>query len=179
MSAFNTPPSTLNSHLSTHLSALSTQLLLRTDLPSGHRPIAQRHMADFHQMVRLMLSRHRIRVRKWRVSMSGCAWQVRYRNGRVIRWIEAPRPRSALSLSIFLHEIGHHVVGFDQYKRRCEEEFHVWRWALDEMRRLKVTPDEKVLNRFDLSMRYAVGKAMRRGIKDLPKPLRQFLPEAA
>lgn len=136
-------------------------------------------MADFEQIVRLTRSRHRVRVRKWRSSMSGCAWQVRHPNGRLTRWIEAPVPRTALSLSIFLHEVGHHVIGFDRYKRRCEEEYHVWRWALDEMRRVGVEPDEKVLRRFHLSMQYAVAKALRRGIKDLPGPLLQFQADAA
>jgi hypothetical protein len=82
-------------------------------------------------------------------------------------------------LSIFLHEAGHHAVGFEKYRRRCEEEYHVWLWALAEMRRWGVEPDEKVRRRFDLSMRYAVNKALRRGIKSLPEPLHRFLPKAA
>jgi hypothetical protein len=44
---------------------------------------------------------------------------------------------------------------------------------------LGVPPDAKVMRRFDLSMRYAVGKALRRGIRSLPAPLEQFLPQAA
>ena len=136
-------------------------------------------MSDFQQIARSIRCRHRVRVRKWRKGMSGCAWQVRYPDGRVVKWIEAPVPRTPLSLSIFLHEIGHHVIGFERYRRRCEEEFHVWRWALEEMRRIGIEPDEKVLNRFQLSMSYAVAKAMRRGIKHLPEPLREFEPRAA
>jgi hypothetical protein len=136
-------------------------------------------MADFAEIVRVMRCRHRLRVRKWRGNMSGSAWQVRYRTGRVTRWIEAPFPRTPLSLSIFLHEVGHHVIGFDLYKTRCEEEYHVWRWALDEMHRIGINPDKKVMNRYRLSMQYAVGKALRRGIKRLPEPLREFQPQAA
>jgi len=131
-------------------------------------------MADYSTIVQLMKTRHRVRVRKWRSSMSGSAWQVRYGKVRVIRWIEAPHPRSPLSLAIFLHEVGHHVIGFEHYKQRCEEEYHVWRWALDEMGRLGIEPNEKVLNRFRLSMQYAVGKALRRGIKRLPESLKEF-----
>lgn len=131
-------------------------------------------MTDYSSIIREMRCRHRLRVRKWRSSMSGCSWQVRYANGRVVRWIESPFPRTTLSLAIFLHEVGHHVIGFERFKRRCEEEYHVWRWALDEMRRLKIEPDEKVLRRFRASMEYAVAKAMRRGIKRLPKELTQF-----
>ena len=111
--------------------------------------------------------------------MSGCAWRVYYHDGRVINWIEAPRPKTPLSLAIFLHEVGHHVIGFDRFKKRCEEEYHVWRWAIQQMRDLGVEPDKKVQRRFELSMQYAVGKALRRGLKQLPEPLMRFVTRAA
>jgi hypothetical protein len=47
------------------------------------------------------------------------------------------------------------------------------------MRQLGIEPDERVHRRFQLSMQYAVGKAMRRGLKLLPENLTQFLPQAA
>jgi hypothetical protein len=106
--------------------------------------------------------------------MSGCAWQVSHRTGKVDRWIEAPYPKTAISLAVFLHEVGHHAIGFDRFRKRCEEEYHVWLWAMAQMRHLGVEPDAKVLRRFDLSMRYAVGKAIRRGIRNLPSDLMQF-----
>ena len=136
-------------------------------------------MEDFENIVRRMKARHAVRVRRWRRNMSGCAWQVRHRDGPTVRWIEAPYPRTRISLAIFLHEIGHHVIGFGRYKRRCEEEFHVWQWAVGQMRALGVEPDEKVQRRFERSMQYAVGKALRRGIKQLPEPLMRFAPKAA
>ena len=136
-------------------------------------------MANYLLIVRLMKSRYDLRVRRWRRSMSGCAWRVYHHDGRVVNWIEAPFPKTAISLAIFLHEVGHHVIGFERFKKRCEEEYHVWQWALNEMRKLGVEPDEKVHRRFELSMQYAVGKAMRRGIKALPEPLTRFLPKAA
>ena len=131
-------------------------------------------MADFNWIVSLMKRRHGVRVRRWRGSMTGCAWQVRYSDGRIVKWIEAPSPRTSISLCIFLHEVGHHVIGFDVYKRRCEEEYYAWQWAIDQMRDLGVEPDARTLTRFELSMQYAVGKAMRRGIKTLPEALMQF-----
>jgi hypothetical protein len=66
------------------------------------------------------------------------------------------------------------VIGFDRYRLRCEEEFHAWDWAIGEMRRLGVEPDAKVNRRVELSMRYAVGKAMRRGLKILPPALEPY-----
>ena len=137
-------------------------------------------MSDrYGKIVEEMKKRYDVRIRKWRRSMSGCAWRVYYHDGRVINWIEAPIPKTPISLAIFLHEIGHHVIGFDRYRKRCEEEFHVWAWALRTMRELGVEPDARVHRRVALSMQYAVGKAMRRGLKDLPQPLEQFLPQAA
>jgi hypothetical protein len=109
--------------------------------------------------------------------MSGCAWQIYYADGKTLNWIESPYPKTPISLAIFLHEVGHHVIGFDTYKKRCEEEYHVWVWAIDQMRELGVVPDERVWRRFDLSMQYAVDKAVRRRIKELPEILHRFLAE--
>ena len=134
---------------------------------------------DLNSIVQTVKARHDIRVKKWRRSMSGCAWRVYHDDGRVVNWIEAPLPRTPISLAIFLHEVGHHVIGFERYKRRCEEEYQVWVWALRAMRKYGIVPDEKVQRRFQLSMQYAVKKAMRRGLKELPEGLTQFLPRAA
>jgi hypothetical protein len=136
-------------------------------------------MPDFSWIVADARRRHDVRVKRWRRSMTGKAWRVYHHNGRVDNWIEAPQPRTPISLSIFLHEIGHHVIGFEKYRRRCEEEFYVWMWALAAMRRYGVEPDAKVHKRVELSMRYAVGKALRRGIKELPEALQRFVPKAA
>ena len=133
----------------------------------------------FEAIVDVMKARYDIRVKRWRRQMSGCAWSVWLRDGRRINWIESPLPRTPISLAIFLHEIGHHVIGFNRYKKRCEEEYHAWVWAIGQMQKLGVEPDERVRNRFELSMQYAVGKAMRRGLKQLPEPLMKFVAQAA
>ena len=137
-------------------------------------------MADYSSIVAAVRAEHDIRVRRWRANMTGCAWRVYYHDGKVINWVEAPRPKTPISLAIFLHEVGHHVIGFDSYRLRCEEEYHAWAWALDAMRRVGVEPDEKVNRRFDLSMRYAVDKAVRRGLKHVPPLLQAYAaPRAA
>jgi len=136
-------------------------------------------MPDYSELIDDVKKCYDVRVRKWRRSMSGCAWRVFYHDGRVINWIEAPLPRTPISLAIFLHEVGHHVIGFDRYKKRCEEEYHAWVWAIRKMRELGVEPDARVERRVQLSMQYAVDKAVRRGIKQLPEQLEQFLPQAA
>jgi hypothetical protein len=134
---------------------------------------------SYAAVVHLMKARYDIRVKKWRRNMSGCAWRVYHADGRVVNWIEAPVPRTPISLAIFLHEVGHHVIGFDRYKKRCEEEYHVWVWALKQMQELGIEQDQRVRRRFAASMEYAVGKAMRRGLKIMPEPLQRFVPAAA
>jgi len=134
---------------------------------------------DFARIAADVRKRHDIQVRRWRRTMTGKAWRVYHHDGRAVNWIEAPQPKTAISLAIFLHEVGHHVIGFEKYRRRCEEEFHVWMWALGEMRRFGIEPDARVQRRVEMSMRYAVGKALRRGIKHLPDLLMQFVPRAA
>ena len=130
--------------------------------------------SEFDTIVDQMKTRYHLRVRRWRSSMSGCAWRVYHHDGNVVNWIESPYPKTPISLAIFLHEVGHHAIGFHAFKKRCEEEYHVWVWALNQMRKLGVEPDARVKRRFELSMRYAVGKAMRRGIKALPEDLQRF-----
>jgi hypothetical protein len=136
-------------------------------------------IAAFADIVESMKSRYDVRIKRWRKQMSGCAWTVLHADGRLTNWIESPQPKTPISLAIFLHEIGHHAIGFNRFRKRCEEEYHVWVWALDQMRQLGIEPDEKVARRFQLSMQYAVGKALRRGLRDLPEPLIQFIPRAA
>jgi hypothetical protein len=135
-------------------------------------------MPSYETIVRRMKSRFSLRVRKWRRQMSGCAWRVRYGDGRTINWVEAPRPRTPISLAIFLHEVGHHAIGFDGGLPRCEEEYRVWGWTLDAMHDLGVRPDGRVMRRVELSMQYALRKAIRRGLKTVPRELRRFLPAA-
>jgi hypothetical protein len=136
-------------------------------------------MRDYSDIVEQMKTRYDLRVRKWRRNMSGCAWRVYYHDGRTINWIESPVPRTPISLAIFLHEVGHHAIGFSTYKHRCEEEYHAWQWAIRTMRQHGIEPDAKVQRRVELSMQYAVGKALRRGIKQLPETLEAFIPKAA
>lgn len=136
-------------------------------------------MPNYARIIAEMKDRYELRVHRWRKRMSGCAWRVYYADGRTINWIESPWPRSTVSLAVFLHEVGHHVIGFDRYRVRCEEEFHAWKWAIDQMCRLGVEPDKRVHERFERSMQYAVGKALRRGLKRLPNLLVPFLPKAA
>ncbi len=131
-------------------------------------------MPDYSRIVDQYKHRFGVRVRKWRTNMSGCAWSVRYSSGRTTNWIESPYPKTPISLAIFLHEIGHHAIGFKRYRLRCEEEYHVWLWAIEQMKKLGIEADRRVTTRFEKSMHYAVGKAIRRGVRKLPEPLIRY-----
>ncbi len=79
-----------------------------------------------------------------------------------------------MSCAVFMHEVGHHAIGFRVYRPRCLEEYHAWAWSLDMMRTrdLNVTP--AVEKRMRDSLQYAVDKARRRGLKELPLELKHY-----
>lgn len=128
----------------------------------------------YDQITRKMLEQYGIKVRKWRTSMSGIAWELRYRDGSVKRLIEAPKPKGPMSAAVFLHEIGHHAIGFNRYKPRCLEEYHAWAWAIAAMQEHGVTVTDSVKRRMHASLAYAVAKARRRGLAALPAELEPF-----
>lgn len=132
--------------------------------------------ARYREVTLLMLETHKVRVRKWRTSMSGIAWYVTYRDGSIVRLIESPKPKGPMSMAVFLHEIGHHAIGFDVYSPRCLEEYHAWEFALRAMKEHGLNLSEQVMKRRRRSLEYAVGKACRRGIKQIPAELGEFIP---
>lgn len=143
--------------------------------PLSPPPRVSRAQQQYDQMTRELLAEHGVRVRKWRSSMSGVAWQITYRDGSVSRLIEAPRPRGPMSAAVFCHEIGHHAIGFHRYKPRCLEEFHAWDWSLREMERRGLNVTDRVRQRMHESLHYAIQKASRRGLRSLPRELEPFL----
>lgn len=145
--------------------------------PSAESDARRTPMRDrYDDLTRTMLRMHRVRVRKWRTSMTGVAWEVHYRDGSISRLIEAPRPRGPMSCAVFLHEIGHHAIGFRRYKPRCLEEYHAWQFALDQMRRHGITVTARVEKRMAESLAYALDKAIRRGLREIPPELSPFAP---
>lgn len=139
-------------------------------------PVSRRDtmQSKYDAMVEAKLSQYGVRVRKWRTSMSGIAWQIEYQDGRVSRLIEAPRPKGPMSAAVFLHEIGHHAIGFNVYKPRCLEEYHAWAYAIREMEAHGLNVTESVRRRMHNSLKYAVDKAKRRGLKALPAELEPY-----
>ncbi len=131
-----------------------------------------RHRYDL--LVEEMKQAYGIRVRKWRTSTSGCAWVVQYHDGTISRLIESPYPRGPMSCAVFLHEIGHHAIGFNTHRLRCLEEYDAWRWAIDTMRERGLNVTAAVEKRMDEAVRYALRKARRRGLKQLPAELEPY-----
>jgi len=130
--------------------------------------------AKYDAIVEEMKRQHGFRVRRWRTSMTGCAWIVRYHSGRESRLIESPYPRGPMSAAIFLHEVGHHAIGFRTFSPRCLEEYHAWRWSLEAMRQRGLNVTEAVERRMAESLHYALAKAKRRGLKVVPEELRPY-----
>ena len=131
--------------------------------------------ARYEELVVDMKRRYGVRVVRWRSSTSGCAWQVHYKDGSMARLIESPHPRGPMSCAVFLHEIGHHAIGFGTYRPRCLEEYHAWRWSFETMIVLNLNLTEAVRRRRDEALHYAIQKAARRGLKRLPAELVPFL----
>jgi hypothetical protein len=139
--------------------------------PRAVKPMQER----YDDLVREMKQRYGLRVVRWRSSMSGVAWQVVYQDGTRANLIEAPYPRGPMSAAVFLHEVGHHAIGLQRYKPRCLEEFLAWEWSLKTMEEQGLNVTDRVRKRMDESLRYAVAKARRRGLKRLPAPLVPYL----
>ncbi len=129
----------------------------------------------YEQITREMLAKYSVRVRKWRSSMSGVAWQVTYQDGTVARLLESPKPKGPMSAAIFLHEIGHHAIGFNTYKPRCLEEFYAWKFSIETMHELGLNVTDRVHQRMYESLQYALAKAQRRGLKRVPDELAWYL----
>jgi len=130
---------------------------------------------QYELMTRWMIKEQSIRVRKWRSSTSGAAWQLIADSGEVTRMIESPKPRGPMSAAVFLHEVGHHAIGFDRYKPRCLEEYHAWMYSLQQMERWGIPITDQVRFRVYDCLHYALDKAKRRGLRLIPPELVPYL----
>lgn len=151
---------------------------VKVDVPAPSLPVAPRAtpmQQRYDHMTKDLLKIHGVRVRKWRSSMSGVAWQVSYRDGTMSRLIESPRPRGPMSAAVFCHEIGHHAIGFHTYRPRCLEEYHAWAWSLRTMAQYELNITQSVRDRMHDSLHYAIAKAKRRGLKAIPDELIPYL----
>lgn len=138
---------------------------LRRDLDVTHQ--IQGRYAD---AALALLQAHRVRVCHWRTNMTGIAWV-----GHPARPIEAPHPRSPISFAILAHEVGHHALG--TIRPRWREEYLAWEFAFEQMLHHDVPITDRVRARYAASMRYALAKALRRGLREIPAELRPFLAE--
>jgi hypothetical protein len=123
-------------------------------------------------MVGDLKARYKISIRKWRSHMAGVAYELTYRDGRIKRLVSAPRPRSPVSAAIFLHEVGHHAVGFRRYSPRCLEEYYVWQWTFREMTARGIPVTHRVLRHYRRAMYHYVHRA--RLAHPLPPELAPF-----
>jgi hypothetical protein len=132
----------------------------------------------YDQLVLHMKQVHSVRIVRWRKSMTGCAWVVDYEDDTAVNLIESPYPRGPVSCAIFLHEIGHHAIGFYRYKPRCYEEYMAWQWAIETMEQEGFNVTDRVRGRVRDSVQWSVDVALQRGLKNLPKELTGYAPAA-
>jgi hypothetical protein len=143
---------------------------LHTRTVVAPRPTAQ----TYRQFVRDLKRRYHITIRKWHRHMHGVAYELTYPDGRIQRLIAAPRPKSPVSAAIFLHEVGHHAIGFKRYHSRCLEEHYVWQWTFREMEARKIPITPRVMKHFRRSMHHYVKRAHRRA-EHVPAELAHFI----
>jgi hypothetical protein len=136
-------------------------------------PPRQRQRA-LHAMARELTGHYKISIRRWRKHMSGMAYELKYADGRIKRLISAPRPRSAVSAAIFLHEVGHHAIGFKRYPCRCLEEYYVWHWTFREMHARHIPITDRVLRHYRRSMQHYIRQATPHDVWKLPVPPHTF-----
>jgi hypothetical protein len=128
---------------------------------------------DYASMERELRAHYKISVRRWRRQMSGIAYELTYRDGTIKRLISAPRPRGPVSAAIFLHEVGHHAIGFKRYASRCLEEHYVWQWTFREMEKRGIPVTPGVMRHFRRSMYHYVKRCHRMG-EHVPAELGHF-----
>ena len=139
-------------------------------------PRSSAMQARYDELVDTMKATWGLKVRKWRSSTSGVAWETHWQDGTVSRMIESPYPRGPMSCAVFLHEVGHHAIGLSAIKPRCLEEKRAWDWSLQTMREWGFNVTDRVIARRDDALRYAVAKALRRGIKRMPEEMLPWCP---
>ena len=144
--------------------------------PAAPRRREGRQQARYDALVSDMKQQWGIRIHRWRDRTSGCAWELRDRAGVVTRMIESPYPRGPVSCAVFLHEVGHHAIGFGVHRLRCMEEHLAWEWAIRQMEARGFNVTGRVRARREQAMRYALAKAVRRGLKRVPEELVRWLP---
>ena len=170
------PPQTQCRHLLNLEVSPAVRIPLAKPVRLPIKPKSTRTLSRFayNDMVLELKTRYKIRVRKWKTRMCGAAYELTYADGRIKRLIAAPRPRGPVSAAIFLHEVGHHAVGFRRYTLRCLEEYYVWQWAFREMTARNIPIDPRVVRHYHRSMYHYVHRERARGTHHLPPELHAF-----
>lgn len=131
-------------------------------------------LPKYEHMKDTLLAENGITVQKWRTNMSGVAILAVGSRGERYKLLESPYPRGPVSAAVFCHEVSHHILGVGSIKPRCLEELAAWDGAIELMERFGIRVTERVLDRRERSLRYAVYKARRSGLKSLPSQLEPF-----
>lgn len=113
----------------------------------------------YSDLINNLMKENNIKLKGYKTNLTGVAYPDE-------RSIIIPKPTTKLRLSICLHEVGHIVLNHNNKKKRYIEEKEAWDFALNYMKKEKIPITKKVRIRRKESINYAIGKAMRRGLKD-------------
>jgi hypothetical protein len=86
----------------------------------------------------------------------------------------APHPTTRRRLAVYLHECAHFELHTKKKHPRYIEEYQAWKWAIEVMRASEIKVCAKVLLDAQLGVKYAIEKAIRRGVKRIDTNARKF-----
>lgn len=109
-----------------------------------------------------------IAIRKYRTSpWSGKAYLSSFE-------IIVPHPKSNISLSTYLHELGHLTNLARTQKKSCLREFYAERFCLDQLKRFSIKRNKRMIKHSNWYMAYSLAQAMNRKMKDIPEELKKY-----
>lgn len=88
--------------------------------------------------------------------------------------IEVPEPKSNISLSTFLHELGHLTKLSSSQKKSCLREFYAEMFSLDQLKRFGIKRNRKMIKNSNWYMAYSLCQALNRKMKDIPEELKKY-----
>jgi len=119
----------------------------------------------------ILLSKYELVCKRYRKSMTGYA----YFNSNQI---EYPDPLSAISFSVFAHEVGHKALNHNGDGKSCLKEYDAWQFSFNQFKAFNFAITHKVKREANLSISYGLAQALNRGLKSVPdelKPYKRFL----
>lgn len=109
-----------------------------------------------------------IKIRKYGKSpWSGRAWFKTYE-------IIVPEPKSDISLSTYLHELGHLRPEASSEKKSCMNEYRAEMFAEEMMKKHGIRRSKKMRKHANWYIAYSLAQALNRGMVKIPDELKKY-----